>query len=141
MARYDKNCAVCGKLYQYCTNCDQFASYPTYMAMFCSQECVDLLDILPQFKSGVISKADTKELIKNYPAEKAKMLKGSLAAAYAEVMAEDDKESAEPKDEPKPSIKEQTDSEIANNTVKKTVYDGTREATKNIPRSIAYRKH
>jgi hypothetical protein len=104
------------------------------MAMFCSQECVDILDTLSGFESGRISKEDAKKVAEEYPY--AKMLKKSLAASYAKVMAEEKVE--EP--EEKPSVKEQTDIDIANNTVKKAVYDSTREPEKIIPRSIAYKK-
>lgn len=137
MARYDKNCAVCGKVYQYCTNCDQFSNYPAYMAMFCSQECVDLMNVLPRFEDGSISKEEAKKVVEKYPKDKVKMLNKSFAEAYAKVMGDTEGQ----KEEAPQPIKEKTDIEIANNTVKKAVYDSTREASANVSRSIAYRNN
>ena len=136
MGKYDRTCVVCGKHYEYCTNCDRFLNYPSYMTMYCSQECVDLFDVLSSFEAGQTSKEDARKVLQGMDQSKMKMLKNSMAGSYKKIMAEDPKPVEEPKTE---AIKEEVEKQIAGDTVKKAVYDSTRESSKNIPRSIAYR--
>lgn len=138
MGKYDRTCVVCGKHYEYCTNCDQFISYPTYMAMYCSKECVDLFDVLSSFEAGQTSKEDAQKVLQTMDQSKMKMLKNSMANSYKKIMAEDEPVVIEEEIEP---IKPEIEKQIAGETVKKAVYNATRESGKNIPRSIASRKH
>ena len=140
MGKYDRTCVVCGKHYEYCTNCDQFISYPTYMAMYCSKECVDLFDVLSSFEAGQTSKEDAQKVLQTMDQSRMKMLKNSMANSYKKIMAEEARpaEAGEKESEP---IKSEVDKQIAGETVKKAVYNATRESGKNVPRSIASRKH
>ena len=138
MGKFDRTCVVCGKHYEYCTNCDRFLNYPTFMTMYCSKECVDLFDVLSRFEAGQTSKEDAQKVLQGMDQNKMKMLKNSMANTYKKIMAED--ESVEMEEEAEP-IKSEVDKQIAGETVKKAVYNATRESGKNIPRSIASRKH
>lgn len=138
MGKFDRTCVVCGKHYEYCTNCDRFLNYPTFMAMYCSKECVDLFDILSRFEAGQTSKEDAQTVLRGMDQNKIKMLKNSMANSYKKIMTED--ESVEVKEEAE-SIKPEIEKQIAGDTVKKAVYNATRESGKNVPRSIAYKKH
>lgn len=138
MGKFDRTCVVCGKHYEYCTNCDRFLNYPTFMAMYCSKECVDLFDILSSFEAGQTSKEDAQKALQGMDQNKLKMLKNSMANSYKKIMAEDKSAEIEEKSEP---IKPEVDKQIAGETVKKAVYTATRESGKNIPRSIVSRKH
>ena len=134
MGKFDRTCVVCGKHYEYCTNCDRFLNYPTYMAMYCSQECVDLFS----FEAGQTSKEDAQKVLRGIDQGKLKMLKNSMAESYKKIMTEDSKEEGQEKEEPAP-VKPEVEKQIAGDTVKRAVYDATRESGKNIPRSIAFR--
>lgn len=138
MGKFDRTCVVCGKHYEYCTNCDRFLNYPTFMTMYCSKECVDLFDILSRFEAGQTSKEDAQKVLQGMDQNKMKMLKNSMANTYKKIMAEDKSAEIEEKSEP---IKSEVDKQIAGETVKKAVYNVTRESGKNVPRSIASRKH
>lgn len=138
MGKFDRTCVVCGKHYEYCTNCDRFLNYPTFMTMYCSKECVDLFDILSRFEAGQTSKEDAQKVLQGMDQNKMKMLKNSMANSYKKIMAEDNP--VEVKDEIE-SVKSEVDKQIAGETVKKAVYTATRESGKNIPRSIVSRKH
>lgn len=138
MGKFDRTCVVCGKHYEYCTNCDRFLNYPTFMAMYCSKECVDLFDILSRFEAGQTSKEDAQTVLRGMDQNKIKMLKNSMANSYKKIMTEDD--SVEVKEEVE-SIKPEIEKQIVGETVKKAAYKATRESGKNIPRSIAYKKH
>lgn len=137
MGKFDRTCVVCGKHYEYCTNCDRFLNYPTYMTMYCSKECVDLFDILSSFEAGQTSKEDAQKVLQGMDQNKMKMLKNSMANTYKKIMAEDEPVKIEEEAE---SIKSEVDKQIAGETVKKAVYNATRESGKNVPRSIASRK-
>ena len=67
-----------------------------------------------------------------------KMLKNSMANTYKKIIAEDEPVEIEEEVEP---IKPEVDKQIVGETVKKAVYNATRESGKNVPRSIASRKH
>ena len=138
MGKFDRTCVVCGKHYEYCTNCDRFLNYPTFMTMYCSKECVDLFDVLSRFEAGQTSKEDAQKVLQGMDQNKMKMLKNSMANTYKKIIAEDEPVEIEEKVEP---IKSEVDKQIAGETVKKAVYNATRESGKNVPRSIASRKH
>ena len=138
MGKFDRTCVVCGKHYEYCTNCDRFLNYPTFMTMYCSKECVDLFDVLSRFEAGQTSKEDAQKVLQGMDQNKMKMLKNSMANTYKKIMAEDEPTEIEEEVEP---IKPEVDKQIAGETVKKAVYNATRESGKNVPRSIVSRKH
>ena len=137
MGKFDRTCVICGKHYEYCTNCDRFLNYPAYMAMYCSQECVDLFNVLSSFEAGQTSKEDAKKVLQGMDQGKMKMLKNSIANSYKKIMAEESK-LEEKESEP---VKSEVEKQIAGDIVKKAVYNATRESGKNVPRSIAYKKH
>lgn len=142
MGKFDRTCVICGKLYEYCTNCDRFLNYPAYMAMYCSKECVDLFDVLSSFEAGQTSKEDAQKVLQGMDQGKMKMLKNSLANSYKKIMAEESKsEETEVEEKDSEPIKPEVEKQIAGETVKKAVYNATRESGKNVPRSIAYKKH
>ena len=138
MGKFDRTCVVCGKHYEYCTNCDRFLNYPTFMTMYCSKECVDLFDVLSRFEAGQTSKEDAQKVLQGMDQNKMKMLKNSMANTYKKIIAEDEPVEIEEEVE---QIKSEVDKHIAGETVKKAVYNATRESGKNVPRSIASRKH
>lgn len=138
MGKFDRTCVVCGKHYEYCTNCDRFLNYPTFMTMYCSKECVDLFDVLSRFEAGQTSKEDAQKVLQGMDQNKMKMLKNSMANTYKKIITEDKPVEIEEEVEP---IKSEVDKQIAGETVKKAVYNVTRESGKNVPRSIASRKH
>lgn len=138
MGKFDRTCVVCGKHYEYCTNCDRFLNYPTFMTMYCSKECVDLFDTLSRFEAGQTSKEDAQKVLQGMDQNKMKMLKNSMANTYKKIMAED--KPVEVKEEIE-LIKPEVEKQIAGETVKKAVYNATRESGKNVPRSIVSRKH
>ena len=97
---------------------------------------VDLFDTLSRFEAGQTSKEDAQKVLQGMDQGKMKMLKNSMAISYKKIMAEEPKEEKE--QEP---IKPEIDKQIAGETVKKAVYNATRESGKNVPRSIVSRKH
>ena len=109
-----------------------------FMTMYCSKECVDLFDVLSRFEAGQTSKEDAQKVLQGMDQNKMKMLKNSMANTYKKIIAEDKPVEIEEEVEP---IKSEVDKQIAGETVKKAVYNATRESGKNVPRSIVSRKH
>jgi len=108
--------------------------------MYCSKECVDLFDTLSRFEAGQTSKEDAQKVLQGMDQSKMKMLKNSMAISYKKIMAEEPKSTEVGEKEVEP-IKPEVDKQIAGETVKKAVYNATRESGKNVPRSIVSRKH
>ena len=52
MARGDRNCLICSKKYTYCPNCQDTKPNETWKALYCSQACRTVFDILSKFVNG-----------------------------------------------------------------------------------------
>ncbi len=81
----NKECAVCHKIYSYCPNCDEYAHAPYWMNMFCSEQCLNVYEILSKYVSGVATQEWAKTRLESIDIDE-KSLKGSFAKEYAEIM-------------------------------------------------------
>jgi len=90
MATNNKICVVCGTPYRYCNDCREFLNYPTWMSMFCSEECFNSYEVMSSFENGKINKEEAKTILSKYRgSEKYKNYKKSFATTYAKIMLED----------------------------------------------------
>lgn len=90
MATNNKICVVCGAPYRYCNDCREFLNYPTWMSMFCSEECFNSYEVMSSFENGKINKEEAKTILSKYRgSEKYKNYKKSFATTYAKIMLED----------------------------------------------------
>ena len=90
MATNNKICVVCGIPYRYCNDCREFLNYPTWMSMFCSEECFNSYEVMSSFENGKINKEEAKTILGKYrDSEKYKNYKKSFAVTYAKIMSED----------------------------------------------------
>lgn len=89
MATNNKICVVCGTPYRYCNDCREFLNYPTWMSMFCSEECFNSYEVMSSFENGQTDKETAKKILKGYSdSEKYKNYKKSFAVTYAKIMEE-----------------------------------------------------
>lgn len=89
MATNNKICVVCGTPYRYCNDCREFLNYPTWMSMFCSEECFNSYEVMSSFENGQTDKETAKKILKGYSdSEKYKNYKKSFAITYAKIMEE-----------------------------------------------------
>jgi len=61
--RHAKICTVCGKHYQYCNSCAQYAHLPLWMSAFCSEKCMNIFDVSGRYNIGEYSKEEAKEIL------------------------------------------------------------------------------
>lgn len=62
----ERTCIFCGKTYQYCPNCRDFSSYPTWMANFDTEKCHDLYNVIAGYNIGVRKIEDVKSALDKY---------------------------------------------------------------------------
>lgn len=58
MAKLNRTCGICRKKYSYCPSCAADEKKPTWMAIFCSENCRELYNVITNYKSNIISKED-----------------------------------------------------------------------------------
>ena len=63
MARYDRSCILCGKVYEYCNSCSAFQDKPVWMFSYCSEDCKDITSLLTDYIYNKVSKEDAKKII------------------------------------------------------------------------------
>lgn len=91
MAKNNKVCVVCNTPYRFCNDCREFLNYPSWMSMFCSEECFNSYEVMSSFENGKIDKEEAKTILGKYrDSEKYKNYKKSFATTYAKIMSEED---------------------------------------------------
>lgn len=58
MAKLNRVCCVCKQQYKYCPTCAVDAKKPTWMAVFCCENCKNLYDVINDYRYGKISKEE-----------------------------------------------------------------------------------
>ena len=91
MAKNNKICVVCNTPYRYCNECREFLNYPSWMSMFCSEECFKSYETMSSYENGKIDKEAAKKILSKFRnSEKYKNYKKSFATTYAKIMTEED---------------------------------------------------
>lgn len=62
-SRYKKICYLCGKEYQYCSNCRDFRTQPTWKNMFHSENCHKLFNLSTQFAQGSLTEEEARKIL------------------------------------------------------------------------------
>lgn len=73
--RHEKICSVCNTHYQYCPNCDSYASKPRWMFLFCSENCKDIFETVSDYTQGRIDTRTAKKRLDKCDIQKAQPLK------------------------------------------------------------------
>lgn len=58
-------CYLCGQKYSYCPNCNEDVYKPSWYAMWCSENCKEIDNILAAHTVGQISISEAKEMLVN----------------------------------------------------------------------------
>lgn len=61
MKMNNKTCICCGKIYTFCTGCDQYINEPRWKAIYHNETCKDIFVIVSDYLQGAISKEEAKE--------------------------------------------------------------------------------
>ena len=115
MARYDRSCILCGKVYEYCNSCSAFQDKPVWMFSYCSEDCKDITSLLTDFIYNKISKEEVKQAIESKDTSRHMQYKGSYGKAYKEIMGEIDSKDVNEE------VIEKKDEEIKQDVVKDMV--------------------
>ena len=143
MARYDRSCILCGKVYEYCNSCSAFQDKPVWMFSYCSEDCKDITSLLTDFIYNKISKEEVKQAIEGKDTSRHMQYKGSYGKAFKEIMDEIDsedineKEAEEKKDIEE--IKEDVIKDMANDTVSQFKSNLQTESKKVYPKAVAHK--
>ena len=63
MAKNNKICATCGKHYHYCPTCSADNKKPSWMNMFCSENCKDLFQTATDYYAGELTASKAKAAV------------------------------------------------------------------------------
>lgn len=58
MAKLNRTCGICHKKYSYCPSCMADSNKPTWMAIFCGDNCKEVYDVLNDYRYKKISKKE-----------------------------------------------------------------------------------
>lgn len=139
MARYDRSCILCGKVYEYCNSCSAFQNKPVWMFSYCSEDCKDITSLLTDYIYNKISKEEVKQIIETKDTSRHMQYKGSYGKAYKEIMEMVDTEiSNDDKIEEKKNV-EEIKKDMANDTVSQFKSNLQSESKKVYPKAVAHK--
>lgn len=139
MAKYDRSCILCGKVYEYCNSCSAFQNKPVWMFSYCSEDCKDITSLLTDYIYNKISKEEVKQVIEAKDTSRYMQYKGSYDKAYKEIMGIVDSEiSIEDKVEEKKNT-EDIKKDMANDTLSQFKSNLQSESKKVYPKAVAHK--
>jgi len=65
MAKNNKTCVCDGKRYSYCPHCSADNSKPSWMNMFCSENCKNLFQAATDYYAGELTPSKAKVIVEN----------------------------------------------------------------------------
>ena len=138
MARYDRSCILCGKVYEYCNSCSAFQDKPVWMFSYCSEDCKDITSLLTDYIYNKVSKEDAKKIIDTKDTSRHMKYKGSYGKAYKEIMGEIGSEKEVVEKENK-EVKQDIVKDMASDTVSQFKNNLQSESKKVYPKTIAHK--
>lgn len=139
MARYDRSCILCGKVYEYCNSCSAFQNKPVWMFSYCSEDCKDITSLLTDYVYNKVSKDEAKQIIETKDTSRHMQYKGSYGKTYKEIMGMVDTEiSNDDKIEEKKNV-EEIKKDMANDTVSQFKSNLQSESKKVYPKAVAHK--
>lgn len=87
MAKTNKVCFLCGKKYHYCPTCSSDINKPSWYAMWCSEQCKDLDQILAAHTMKQITIEETKKKIEDLKLSNVKFVDENVEKHYNEIMS------------------------------------------------------
>lgn len=91
MSYKKRKCYLCGKLYEYCGNCVEFAGKPAFLSTFHDENCKTIFHICTDFNMGLLSKADAKRALLNCNLSEKKNFTKDAQVTIDKILADDTK--------------------------------------------------
>ena len=90
MAKLNRKCIICGTRYSYCPHCSEDTNKPTWMAIFCGENCKDIYTTLDDFRDGRMSKEDAQVVLNGLDLSPIEKLPKNFQEIFNEIMVEKD---------------------------------------------------
>lgn len=90
MAKLNRKCIICGTRYSYCPHCSEDANKPTWMAIFCGENCKDIYTTLDDFRDGRISKEDAQTVLNGLDLSPIEKLPKNFQGIFNEIIVKKD---------------------------------------------------
>ena len=89
MAKINRTCIACHKKYSYCGTCAADANKPTWMAIFCCENCRNLYNTINDYRHKLLSKEEAYKKLKELKLSSAEELPKSFKESFDEIMREE----------------------------------------------------
>lgn len=90
MAKLNRKCIICGTRYSYCPHCSEDANKPTWMAIFCGENCKDIYTTLDDFRDGRMSKEDAQVVLNGLDLSPIEKLPKNFQEIFNEIIVKKD---------------------------------------------------
>lgn len=87
MSNYKRYCYCCGAEYEYCPTCRQYASQPKWRALYDTEECKAIFDVLSGYSIEVYSKDDVVSVLNKYNIKEFGKYKPKIAGKLLEIVS------------------------------------------------------
>lgn len=87
MAKVNRTCIVCHKKYSYCGTCAADINKPTWMAVFCCENCRTLYNTINDYRRGSLSKEKAADILNKLDHSSAEELPKNFKESFDEIMA------------------------------------------------------
>lgn len=88
MAKLNRTCGICKTKYSYCPTCAADAHRPTWMAVFCSENCKKIYDVLDECRYRSLPKKEAFDRLSVVDLSCADMLPGYFKETLNEILEE-----------------------------------------------------
>ena len=82
-----RKCIVCGKEYEYCNNCKNHSSLPSWMAIYHDENCRSIMNISIEYMAGNLTKAEAKSQLDRCDLTNKNNFKESVVKAVNEILS------------------------------------------------------
>lgn len=90
MAKLNRKCIICGTCYSYCPHCSEDTNKPTWMAIFCGENCKDIYTTLDDFRDGRISREDAQTVLNGLDLSPIEKLPKNFQEIFNEIIVKKD---------------------------------------------------
>lgn len=144
MIKKNKKCTLCGEAYDYCNSCAAHIDKPVWMAMYCSEDCKDIVPILTDYVFNRIGKDEARNILETKDTTRHMYYQGSYGKAYKEIFDIKDKEKQDNENnETKQKDNEDNKINFSQSLAQRTSFEIknniTNEAKKTYPKAVAHK--
>ena len=132
MAKLNRKCIICGTRYSYCPHCSEDTNKPTWMAIFCGENCKDIYTTLDDFRDGRMSKEDAQVVLNGLDLSPIEKLPKNFQEIFNEIIVKKDIETMDEAtiDEATEDTADAVDITELNNNNEEVIQDEVKEIKK-----------